>query len=541
MLSVLDVGSDDLDRLSDSEAANVFAILLWADSSAYGIPAEIDAPRRAPARGGGVVATVRAPADIEGRGVIRPGVTRYLVRSGRGFDPANRGARRRLLFRQAGGGLRPLIKNCLDRGETLVVALFGASAPGAGRDPADLIREDLAGVDPSYGDARVEVWRQDEMIRHVSRHPVIQRRLKGMSDVPFLTHRRWASMSMDMTRPFVLGRPQGMLIDRARAALRNTTARADVRIVGRPGGGKTRIAHEITRAGDLAPFVLYFESPSHIRHGGFLTRLHEDDDVRAILVVDKCDTANWLYLQDRTANAGGRVGLVTVYDKRDGEDCYDLEDLGPEEIRRIVAGYGAEVPGDAVDRLASACGPSPRYAHHFAEIMESDPGGFPRRLLSEDAIHELYIGAGLGPLASGMAEKRKLVLLQFCIFSRVGFRGPRSDEYEFLRKKSGQYDGIAPHAFDAIVDELRKLKILRGHEELRITPRMLHLWLWGEWWRLCGSSLAPDALPYGDGAVGMPDALKKSFLEMAPADPRPKIVAGVCAPPQGTDRVPSPR
>ena len=52
MLSVLDVGSDDLDRLSDSEAANVFAILLWADSSAYGIPAEIDAPRRAPARAG---------------------------------------------------------------------------------------------------------------------------------------------------------------------------------------------------------------------------------------------------------------------------------------------------------------------------------------------------------------------------------------------------------------------------------------------------------------------------------------------------------
>ena len=523
MSAVLDIGGDDLGRLSDKEAVDVFAALLWADSAARGIPAEIDIPRNTDARDGGIDATVKAPVDIAMEGAIRPGVTGYQVKTEKGLNPAARDARRRLLFRPAGGGLRPRIKNCLDRGETLVVVLFGVDAPDREDGSANLIRDDVARVDPSYGDAKVEVWRQDRLIGYIERYPALKRRLKGLRDVQFHAHRQWESISKDMARHFVPGPSQRRLIDRARSELRNTASHADVRIVGRPGSGRTRIVHEITRPDDLAPFVLYFENPSHVRHGGFLSRLLDDGNIRAILAVDECDAENWHYLRDLTEKTAGRVKLVTMYNKKDSDGCHDLEDLGLEEIKKIIMGYGADVPADAVDRLAHACRPSPRYAHHFAELMESDPDGFPARRLSEDAIHEKYIGAGLGPLDGARAEKRKLVLLQFCLFARVGCKGPESDEFEFLRQKSGREDGILPHEFNTIVDELRKLKILQGYKSLYIAPYMLHLWLWNEWWRLYGDGPEPGALlSPGDG---MPDALKRAFREMLAGDSSPKIAA----------------
>ena len=522
MKSPLDVSGGDLGRLSDAEAVDVFAGLLWADSAARGIPAKIDVPRNTDARDGGVDATVRAPADIKGHGVIRPGVTRYQIKSGKGFNPAAKDARRRLLFKPDGDGLRPRIKECLDKGETLVVVAFGADAPDRERDPEDLIREDLAGVDPSYGDARVEVWHQDLLIDHMARYPALQRRLKGASKSPFLAHPQWTLTFEDMGQRFVSGPPQEGLIERARAALRNAGG-ADVRIIGRPGSGKTRIVHEITRADDLAALTLYFENPSDVRLDRFLSSLLEDDDAGAILVVDECDTENWYQFRTRIANTDGRVKLVTIYNRKDSQECYELDDLGLAEIRKIIEGYGADVPSDVVDDLAFKCRPSPRYAHHMAKIMASKTGGFPDLPLGEAAVHERYIRAELGP-HSERARKRKSALMHFGIFARVGFEGPRLVEYEFLRKRCWQEDGIAPAEFDAIVDELRGLKILQGYKDLYIAPHMLHLWLWSEWWRIHGRGSTPQTLlSPGDG--GMPDGLRRAFREMVDDNHSPEISA----------------
>ena len=518
--SVLAASGDDLGRLSDAEAVQLFADLLWADAGARGISASIDVPRSIYARDGGIDATVRAPGDGQGRGVIGPGVTRYRIKSGKGFNPAARDARRRLLFRPGGGGLRPRIKECLDKGEALVVVLFGTDAPDAERDAEDLVRDELAGVDPSYGNARVEVWRQNRLLGHIARHPSPQRRLKGTSATPFLAHPQWASTSEDMTRRFVPGPPQKTLIEKARRALRGGAGRVGVRITGRPGSGKTRIAHEITRPDDLASRTLYFENPARVQHDNFLNRLLEDGDAGAILVVDECDTEGWRYLQDRTAKTGGRVGLVTIYNRMDSRDCYELEDLGLAEIKDIIEGYGAKVSGEIVDGLADACMPSPRYAHWFAEAMASDPRGFPGRPLAGGAIHERYIGAGLGPHDAERSRKRKSVLLQFGIFARVEYGQPRPAEYEFLRKRCLQGDGMPPNEFDEIVDELRGLKILQGHKALYVAPHMLHRWLWDEWWRIHGHGSDPGMLVSpGDGSGGdddgMPEGLKMAFREMA--------------------------
>ena len=517
MASVLDVTGEDLDRLSTAEAIELFSGLLWADSRARGICAKIDVHRNANARDGGIDGTVRAPADTAGQGVIGPGVTRYRIKSGRGRDPAAMWARRRLLFRPD-GGLRSRIKRCLDAGEALVVVLFGTAASGRERDLEHLIREDLAGADPSYRDARVEVWCQDRLIEHICKYPVLQRRLKGVIDVPFHTHSQWASISTDMTRRFVRGPSQGALIDEARSALRDMGG-ADVRITGRPGSGKTRIAHEITRADDMAALVLYFENPSHARLGSFLNDLLDDDGISAILVVDECDTESWRYFRNRTAGTGGRVRLVTMYDKKDSQECYEVGELGLAETREIIEGYGAEAADEAVAMLAHRCDPSPRYAHHVGEIMASGAHRLPGLSLGEAAVHERYIKVGLSPHDEERARKRKAVLLCFSAFARVDCEGPGSCEYELLRKKCGQEYWIAPNEFDSIVDELRGLKILRGSKALHIAPYTLRLWLWSEWRRIHRHGSALETLPTPGG--DMPDAPKRTLREMDCGVPTP--------------------
>lgn len=536
MASILGVTAGDLARLSDSEAVGFFADLLWADAHALGIDPEIDVPRVTDAPDGGIDATVKASVDMDaaGPGTIRPGTTRYQIKTEKGLNPATRSGIRRLLFKAGSGAeLKPRIRKCLDMRERLVIVLFGTDTPAAGRDSdaENLIRQELAGVDPSYGDASVEVWRQNRLIGYIGRHPALQKRLTGMSQFNFVDHAHWSPFTGGMDTEFVAGRSQRNIVERARSALRRPGPSPDVRIVGTPGCGKTRAAYEIANVPYLAPLAMYFERPSHLRAGGLLGQLIEGRAARAILIVDECDTESWLYLRSRIEGTGGRIKLVTMHTKKDDEGCYELEDLGLPEIREIVARYKAPVSDDIVDELARACAPSPRYAHYFAKMLASDPAGpAARGLDAAGAIHERYLRAGLEEGDAGGAKKRKSVLLWFSLFARVGHEEPRSDESDFLRKKCGELDGISPREFDTIVDELRALKILQGARELYIAPWALHLWLWGEWWRVHGrgSNLGIFMRPGGGQAGGaeMPGALRASFREMLRNDSASGAVSG---------------
>lgn len=535
--TVLAVDGNDLAGLSLKDAVDIFADLLWADARALGIPAHIDVPRNIHAPNGGIGATVSAPSKLPGPCAIRPGVTGYQIKTTRGLNPSADSARKGILYTQD-GALRPRIRACLDKGGTFVIALFGSGVPssagagGGGGDGAeDLMRKELVRANPLYENAKVEVWRQDRLIEYLERHPSLCRQLKGTAEVPFLDHHSWKETYRAMTLPFFVGPPQRRLIENARAALRDRDRRAAVRIVGRPGGGKTRVAHEITGDPELSSSVLYFERPDLLYTTNFLDRLLEDSsDSTAILVVDECGTEQRRILEDRTAKTGGRVRLVTICNERDTGDCYELEDLGLPEMRKIVDSYKADVPADAADKLARLCAPSPLYAHWLAEKMAADPTGLGTIPLAEDAIHEHYIGSGIAPGDRGWFRKRMSVLLQFGLFARVGHEGPCSHEYDFLRKKCGRNDGIAPSEFDRIVDELRRLRMLEGHGTLHIAPRMLHLWLWRKWWELHGHGSDADELvsPRAGPDTGdpMPDSLRRSFHEMVDSDPGSDAIVG---------------
>ena len=516
MIPFLDVTADDLARLRPDEAVNLFRSLLWADASIHNV--RIDAPSAVNAPDGGVDATVAVPGGApppSGPSVLLPGLACYQIKTGRSISIGNKNARRRLLYGSASSKeLSPRVKECLDAGGTLVFVLFGSDTPSRA-DAEGLLRHDLA-EGPGYDNARIEVWRQNELIEHLGRHPALRRMAKGGGHESCITHGGWGAAG-DMGGRFVRGERHAAFVRRLRRALRPSgSKRVDVRLAGPPGSGKTRLAYEITKTKDLAPLVLYFESPAPLEDNRILNALAEGEREHAILVVDECDARERERIANRVRGAGGRVRLLTIFNRDDGGDALGIPELGEPEIKRIIQGYKAPVRDADIDALASLCTPSPRYAHRLAARMQSDPAGFFRRPLDPAWLHKNYIAGTLG-IESDEYRDREAVLSWFGLFEMVGHDPSHEGESEFLAQNAERHENIAPGRFDKIVDDLRALKILQGYKTLYVAPAMLHLWLWGEWWRLHGRRFDLAAFLSGEGrgpGAPIPPKMFDWFVQM---------------------------
>ena len=525
MKPFLDVTAGDLARLKPNEAVRLFRGMLWADASVYNT--RIDVPSAINAPDGGVDATVTVPGGAPppaGPSALLPGLASYQIKTGRSISMGDKNDRRRLLYgSEKSKELSPRVKECLDAGGTLVFVLFGSDIPSAA-DAEGLLRRELP-VGPAYEGAKIKVWRQNELIGHLGRHPALRRMAKGDGHAEYLDHGGWGR-NRDMGGRFVRGKRHAAFIGKMRRKLRAAASgkHVDVRLAGPPGSGKTRLAHEITRAKGLAPLVLYFEDPAPLEDNRILNALVEGEQERAILVVDECDAGEWGRIANRISGTGGRISLLSIYNKKDADDAHEIPQLGEAEIKKIIRGYKAPVNEDDVDALASLCTPSPRYAHRLAERMLSDPGGFFRRPLDQARLHKNYI-AGRLDIESEEYRNREAVLSWFGLFEMVGHDPPYAAESGFLAQSVERHMGIAPGKFDRIVDDLRGLKILQGYKTLYVAPSLLHLWLWGEWWRLHGGRFDLAAFLSGGGTAPgnpMPARLFDWFVQMlanAPVSP----------------------
>ena len=517
------VNGHDLSRLGAREAVAFFRDMLWAEMPAG--EARIRMPETVDAPDGGIDGTVIVPDDAplpDGPSALRRGLACYQIKTSKSARITHKRVRDALLFGSARKGadspraLAPRVRDCLDKGGTLVFVLFGVDVPPGrnGIDAEGLLRGDLAEAYPEYADARIEVWQQDELIGHLDRHPALRRRLKGTYYAAYQDHFHWGE-NEDMREKFVKGKEHDRFAEKVLARL-SAKGSIDVRIAGPPGSGKTRMVHEITREGGLAPRVLYFENPAPLRDGGMLDMLVENGAAQAILVVDECSGSEWERIRNRTSATGGRIGLVTIHNEKDSEDSLDMPELGEDEIRKIVRGHGRGIKGALLDDLARWCTPSPRYAHRIGERVGSNLQDFLDRPLDEKRLHREYIAGGLD-LESGDYRRREAVLLWFGLFTLVGHDRPYSEESAFLALHLREHMNMPIGEFDSIVADLRDLKILQGYKSLYVAPALLHWWLWREWWERNGRRFDFAGIVSAGGPGGgtpMPESLFGRLADM---------------------------
>jgi len=392
------------------------------------------------------------------------------------------------------------------------VVLFGYDVPDRSDEQAveSKFKEVLSNVDRKYKDAKIEIWRQNQLIGFLRPFLSLALRLSYRSNLPFRTHKSW-SQQAEMRSGFNAGKEQENFISSLQAGLREGTAAVHIRVYGEPGIGKTRLVLEATRTDDLSPLVIYCDSAGKFRDSNLMNELLKDDNsFSTIMVLDECDPDSRAYIWDKFKHLGSRIKVVSIYNEHDatsGNITYlEAPPLGQEQIIGIIQGYG--IQKDQAERWAELCSGSPRVAHMLGQNLLKNPEDVLKPPDTVD-IWERYVTGG-DDATSIKVQQRRVVLRHIALFKRFGCGGRLVDEAKRIAKMVEKADPQITWArFQEIVQELRHRKILQGETTLYITPKALHIWLWKEWWNTYG-----PGFNFEEFSKDLPGQLQDWFCEM---------------------------
>ena len=485
--SIFTVTDEDLGRLDPTEAVLFFRELLWAEARRIGIEiSKINVSTRTNVKDGGVDATVDEAQVETGCGIIKLGQTSYQIKSG-DFKPWQESKIKDELFSK--GNLGESIQACLhpDVGGTYVLVCTGID-PNTSEQRKSLnhIKKHLKCC--GYPDAKVEVWGQDKLIGFLKFFPSLALQVKGNDGGNFQTHNSW-SQDDDMGKEFVSGPEQDEFIAKIQGELRRNGRAIHIRVLGEPGIGKTKLILEATRTCDLTPLVIYCTA-TQFQDSVLMNQLIRDDNqFAAVLVIDECNPEDRSYIWNKLKSRGTRIKLITVYndyDQSTGDTVYfNAPPLKTEQIRNIIESY--TIPTDVAERFSELCDGSPRVAHVIGPNLLNHQEDLLKPPDTVD-IWGRYIVGEADPSSQDIKQRQR-VLRHIALFKRFGFGRTVVDEAKAIHNKVEAVDrDITWPRFQEIIADLKKRRILQGEVTLYITPKLLHIKLWTEWWENYGEA-----------------------------------------------------
>jgi hypothetical protein len=501
-----------LARLDAGEAVELVRDMLLGEARRIGLStAQVNVSSWVNIPDGGVDASVDAPAGLQSD-LIRPGSTGYQVKADTSFHPWKDSHIKRELFRTKPAkkeNLGASITSCMQAKGTYILVCTRTDLTSQRRKKAvEYLKKYLGQC--GYKKAKAEVWSQNNLIGMLQRFPSLSLRVNGRDAIKFQTHKRWSNQD-DMRKMFKAGDEQTKFMEGMQRELRRSDEAVHLRVLGEAGIGKTRLALEATRAGDLAPLVIYCDNPLQLQDGQLINEvLKAGNSFATILVVDECDPENRADIWNRLKYSGPRIKLVSLYNDEEetaGNTVYvHCPPLGEEEIKAIIQTYG--VPAERADRWAEFCTGSPRVAHVIGLNLKSNPGDV---LKSPDTVNvwERYI-AGPDDPGSQEVQDRQATLQYIALFKRLGY-GPKvvAEAKAVAKLIQNAHPQITWARFQQIVKKLRARKIFQGENTLYITPKLLHIKLWVDWWDTYAPGLNLDEL-----VKGLPEKLLDWFFEM---------------------------
>ena len=323
-------------------------------------------------------------------------------------------------------------------------------------------------------------------------YPSLALAINGGRQTHFQTHES-LSLDHEMRRPFVPGAEHNSQIEFIRTELKRTDIPVHIHVFGEPGIGKTRLVLEATRAAEIKPLVIYSDDAGNLLGSSLLNEiLLENNKWFAVLIVDECNDQNRACLWNKLRSRSPRIKLVSIYNESSkGSDLTYIESpqLTEEEIKKIIQEYG--VPEFEAGRFARLCVSSPRLAHAVGENLKNNPD----EILKSPSTVELWdrFVAGGDPPDSQRVNERRRVLQYIALFKRFGYGPPLTGEAKAISKIiEDSYPEIGWAKFQQIVSELRERKLLQGTATLYISPKLLHIKLWSDWWNIYGINFDLD-------------------------------------------------
>ena len=487
-MTPFDVTCDDLGCLNSYEAVRVFHALLFAEAAwVEGIDdSKIDVPISTSAINtpdGGVDAEVSDAHPGNGsHGIIKEGRTSYQIKSGN-IDIRNLSDAKAMV--SAGGGLSPRVCSCIAEGGTYVIVLFGSDKPDSKDGKSvSLVRQAIDELAPDLkGKGAIEVWRQNKLCGFLANFPPVSLLAKGDSSTDLHTMATWESLG-DMRKRVCFGPVQEEAIATIRDAVLSSPM--PIRVIGDPGVGKTRLVMEALRVERLASTVVYASKPSDIPPG-FLRELSQPGSrYHCVLVVDECPKDVFRDIWNQLDGVSDRVRLISIYNTAENPEPnlnkLDIAPLAASDVAKIITAYG--VPEDKASWAAKLCGGSPRVAHIISEQMQIF-GTI--NITSYEDVWRRYV-ANRDEVGSELYAKRLRALEWLSLFARFGYNDPFAEEGDQVVRKIAQATGMCTSEVREVISDLCDRKILQGDRTLYITPKLLHLWLWANWWKKQGAA-----------------------------------------------------
>ncbi len=511
METILTVKNEHLERLSPQEAVDFFRELLWAEATVLGIGKNLtNVPSAITVADGGIDAEVQHMQVNGGQGIIKQDLTRYQIKTGN-FSLSDDSHIKKILFKDRSTELKIRVKSCLDKNGTLVVVLFGWDNPETKDDQLiNKFKGKLTSIDQKYDKAKIEIWRQNNLIGFLKPFPSLALQVNERERARFQTHKSW-SQDGEMKKEFKAGQAQKDFISNMQNELRKNSEAVHIHVWGDAGIGKTRLVLEATRADDLRALVIYCDAASKFRDSDLMNEiLRDDNQFSVIIVIDECDPDSRSYIWNKLKYRGPRIKLVSIYNEYDDTagniNYFDTPPLDNEEVSSIIQGYN--IPKDQADRWPELCSGSPRVAHVIGLNLKNNPDDL---LKPPDTVNiwDRYVVGGDDP-DSQQVQQRRLVLRHIALFKRFGYGRSVVAEAQAIAEIVNQGDPqITWSRFQEIINKLKARKILQGENRLYITPKLLHIELWTEWWDTYGSTFNLE-----DFSEDLPPTLLEWFYEM---------------------------
>ncbi len=484
--TIFTVKNEHLSQFDQKTSVEFFQQLLWAEARRLGVEiSKITVSSWVNNPDGGVDANVDDAQIKGGQGLIRQGKTSYQIKAGETFKPWQKSVIKKELFGTKTPNRQNLgesIRKCLDGDGVYILVCTGI-------DPTEFNRGKIIPnikdylKQCGYSNPKVEVFTQNTLRGFLEVFPSLALWVNGNDRGFFQTHQSW-SEDATMRVPFFPGQSQNKLITEIQKELREKHNTVHVRVLGEPGIGKTKLVLEATKVDDLSPLVVYCTASQFLDSVLLNEILRDDNSFSVLLIIDECNPDNRSYFWNKLKHRGSRIKLITIYndyEEKSGDiNYYDAPPLDNEQICSIVQSYTNISNADA-NRWAGLCSGLPEVAHMIGTNLNSHQENL-LAPLSTVNFWERCIFGGEDPTIPDVAD-RWPVLRYLALFKQFGFKGNVSEEFSAIAEiVENAFPSITQQRFKKVVLDLKKRGTLKGDYTLRITPKVLHIKLWLEWW-----------------------------------------------------------
>ena len=457
LMAIQLIDGEDVQQLKDGQLRSVLNALLDADASQHRVPlVDLSVTTRNDDPDAGIDAWIKWPAGLA-HDLLRPGENVLQYKSGK--------LTKELLRSEFG---KSGVQRALKKGGSYLLCV--------GHDYVHMTKKRYEGQlkglcrRKKIPISRAKIIFGSAIARWICRYPAVAARAELGKNIPqFITVERWQQIPR-YSNAFKADDPRTETIRHIHSFLQPEALGAALRLEGRPGVGKTRLALEAVRTREYSSRALYFDDAENPDIPRFFTAVSNDPETYVIAVVDECSWVKQTSLEQYAQLSRGRLKLICVGVSDplyEGPPLalsqqYELRPLSNSDIESIVRESYPAAPKNHIELVVRLSGGYVKLAMFIAATLDQ---------YGPKPPVELAKVADVGRFLRGFVEREVRRSLQvLSVLAQIGW-------YDDLRPEANtvaKFVGLSTPKLEQSVKKLRDQGIaIRKGRYLYVSPELL--------------------------------------------------------------------